>query len=484
MTTRTKNELLEVFREEYRGATAKRKTELLDAFTQASKLSRKHAITRLGEKPVDKRPAQKRGKRPDYDDTDRALLVRIWHLASCICSKRLIPFIPELLKQLSQSGHPIPDHSRKALLKMSARTADRLLKEERRRLGRSIGTTKKGGLLKHQIPIHTFSDWNDVKPGFFEADTVSHCDSSVAGKFISSLNLTDVATGWTEPIAIPNKTADDVVVGLDAIRHRIPFPMQGLDSDNGKEFINESVIEWCKHNCITFTRSREYKKNDQAWIEEKNRSVVRRHVGRSRFEGKSASDAMNAYYLKLRLYINFFQPCQKLIFKERTGSKTYKRYDVAKTPYQRVLESEHVTLAQKTALTELMNGLSMVALHEELYSLGEKLRDFAIYPPMPFASALASQRMSTFKFVSRADNAPNATVEISRCKTKPVDMMYKMRTRIMTYACGHVFRAADFCDIAPRPTVDVYLRKLVDRKQLCRIGWGRYEKIVDKSSTY
>ncbi len=409
MTLKTKREIVEVFRAEYCSADLKRKTELLDAFTKATGLSRKHSITVLRKSPVTNVDSskQKRGRRSMYNRDEIEILIKAWHLASCICSKRLQPFMPELLLELEKSGSSISRRSRTNLIGMSARTIDRLLQRERARSKRAVPTTKPGSLLRHQIPIHT----------------------------------------------------------------RTPFQIKGIDCDNGREFMNELLIDWCKEKAISFTRSREYKKNDQAWIEEKNRSVVRKHVGHARFEGVKAAHILNQYYSVLRLYINFFQPCQKLLLKERVGSKTYKKHDAAKTPYQRVLESKHVSKKDKQLLKEQKKNLSMVVLHEELFDLGKRLRQQAIDPTSPLAAALASQRMSTFKFVEFPTE-----VKVNSQIDQKQNMAQRIRTHLLLFPTGHTFRPCDFRHIAPRHLIDVYFRRWMQKNTLIKVGWGRYKK--------
>lgn len=478
MTLRTRREIVDVFRAEYDSANVKRKTELLDAFTKTTGLSRKHSIALLNKKEETRSlSTRKRGRQSNFSKTEVRILTKAWHLASCICSKRLKPFLPELLNELEKSGERISSDTCAKLQKIGARTIDRLLKKERARLGRSLSTTRQGSLLKHQIPIHTFSEWNNVTPGFFEVDTVAHCASNIAGRFIHSLNLTDVATGWTEMFALKERTAEAVIEGFEKALTKLPFPLLGLDCDNGKEFINETVIDWCKQNSVTFTRSREYKKNDQAWIEEKNRSVVRKHVGHCRFEGAKACHVLNQYYEILRLYINYFQPCQKLLIKERKGSKTYKKHDVAKTPYQRVLESQHVPVKLKSKLKKKRLTLSMVVLHEELSELGRLLQKHAIDPASPLAAALASQRMSTFKFVENPTPRIKDDEAIECQNDQPQNMAQRIRRHLLLFPPGHTFRPCDFRHIAPRYIIDIYFRKWTQKNKLVRVGWGRYQTI-------
>ena len=254
---------------------------------------------------------------------------------------------------------------------MSAATVDRLLLPERKKLGGGRSTTKRGSLLKKQIPVRTFAEWNDVVAGFIEADLVAHCGETVAGSFLNSLVLTDIATTWTEFLPILYKNEANVLEALQVARDLLPFPLKGLDTDNGSEFINNALLDFCQNEHITFTRSRPYKKNDQAHVEEKNGSIVRRMIGYDRYEGARAYTALAAVYEKLRLYVNFFQPSMKLVSKERVGAKVRKKYDKAQTPYQRVLTSSTVDAESKEALREQMLKLDPVLLFKQIEGLQE-----------------------------------------------------------------------------------------------------------------
>lgn len=213
-------------------------------------------------------------------------LLAVWKAANGICSKRLVPFLPELVSAMERFGHlSLPPEVRTRLLSVSVATVDRLLASERHKDAKGISTTKPGQLLKRQIPVRTFADWNDVRPGFFEADTVSHCGGQAVGSFLYTLTLTDISTCWTECAGLLGRTEADVTGVINELRKRLPFPMLGLDTDNGGEFINYELFRYCEREGITFTRSRSNKKNDQAHVEEKNGSVVRRLVGYDRFEG-------------------------------------------------------------------------------------------------------------------------------------------------------------------------------------------------------
>src|SRR6185369_2792369 len=199
-------------------------------------------------------------------------------------------------------------------------TIDRLLYDIRHgRKKRVLSTTRPGALLKHQIPIRTFSDWNDLKPGYMEADLVAHCGTSVQGTFLNTLVLTDIATGWTECLALLFRSQDHVMIALNQVRPILPFPLLGLDTDNGSEFLNHELLQYCQNEQINFTRCRPYRKNDQCHVEQKNGAIVRRVVGYDRYEGTAACKQLATLYGILRLYINFFQPSMKLLTKQRNG---------------------------------------------------------------------------------------------------------------------------------------------------------------------
>lgn len=369
MSVETRRELLLRTCLRYRQAKWREKRRILDEFVAASGYNRKYALNLLNHPPVMKTDNKPRHRERHYKEAVKEALVAVWKAANCICSKRLVPFLPEFVGAMERFGHlSISDEAREQLLSMSSSTADRLLFSERYKNGRGIGTTKPGGLLKRQIPVRTFSDWNDVAPGFVEADLVAHCGESADGSFLNTLVLTDVATEWTEPIALLRRSEADVAGGLDAARHLLPFPLLGLDTDNGSEFINYELLRYCEREKITFTRARSHRKNDQAHVEEKNGSVVRRLVGYDRYEGRDAWKALSGLYRVLRLYVNFFQPSMKLISKKRVDARVTKRYDRAQTPYQRVLSSDTVNDELKERLRHEYEQLDPVFLLKELES--------------------------------------------------------------------------------------------------------------------
>ncbi|MEX2488636.1 MAG: ISNCY family transposase, partial [Pseudomonadales bacterium] len=294
-----------------------------------------------------------------------------------ICSKRLVPFLGELIENMENHGHiELCAETRASLLAISPATVDRLLKHERVRIGKSVSTTRAGNLLKHQVQIRTFADWDDVVPGFFEADLVAHCGGDTRGAYINTLVLIDISTGWLEFMPLLEKSGGHVLEGLDVARALAPFPVLGLDTDNGSEFINHELINYCRDGCITFTRSRAYRKNDQAYVEEKNGSVVRRMIGYDRYEGNKAWRTLCKLYRELRLYVKFFQPSLKLLEKHRNGAHVTRHYEQAQTPYQRVLASG-VDSATKQRLIQEYHTLDAVGLLGRIQRLQQELQAHA-----------------------------------------------------------------------------------------------------------
>ncbi len=250
---------------------------------------------------------------------------------------------------------------------MSRSTIERCLRPVRfKGTHHGLSTTKPGTLLKKAIPVRTFADWNEDRPGFMEIDLVAHCGNTVEGQFLNTLTCTDVCTGWTEPRALRHRSQQAVRDALHNIRPELPFALLGIDSDNGSEFINELLYHYCLEKQITFTRSRPYKKNDQSYVEQKNWSVVRHTVGYDRFETDEEFELLTSIYSDLRLYINFFQPVLKLVSKVKVGDKFIKTYDQAKTPYQRIIARSDIPLETKARLTDLYVKLNPVVLRNSI----------------------------------------------------------------------------------------------------------------------
>ena len=372
---------------QYRGASKKEKGKILDQFVSTTGYSRWYARLVLRHEgrrlQTDKRtillavraPSKKRKRASLYDEKVQTALVKLWRLMDHICGKRLQPLLSELIRILERHNEFSCDRETKAkLLRISAASIDRLLRPERRKYElRGRAGTKPGTLLKKQIPIRTFAEWDEQQPGFVEIDLVAHDGGIGAGDYCQTLDLTDIATTWTETLAVRNKAQAWVFAALKEMRQKLPFPLLGIDSDNGSEFINTYLLAYCQQQKLSFTRSRPYRKNDNCFVEQKNYSVVRRAVGYQRYDTELQLRLLNELYATLRLYSNFFQPTMKLRAKERVGSKVTKRYDGAQTPYQRVLASPRVSKATKQRLRQQYETLNPAALKRKLMRIQDQL---------------------------------------------------------------------------------------------------------------
>lgn len=366
MSHRSKKELLEVIRPRYLKATRKEKKQILDEFIAATGYHRKYAIRVLKHQSKSK-GLKKPGRQKVYDDAVIQALTTIWEICGRICSKRLKPFIPEMIVVLERYHELLLDeHIKAQLLTISRATIDRCLKSARFEHRKGLSTTKPGTLLKNAIPVQIYTPWEDEHPGFIEVDLVAHCGESVEGPYLNTLSCVDIATGWMECLGLPNKTQQAVSQAILVLRQQLPFPLLGLDSDNGSEFINDNLYRYCLAEQITFTRSRPYRKNDQAHVEQKNWSVVRHMIGYDRLETADELDLLNSIYQDLRLYVNFFQPVLKLIAKEQVDGKTIKRYDQAATPFRRILASDLISPDVKANLINLYVHLNPVTLRNSI----------------------------------------------------------------------------------------------------------------------
>jgi hypothetical protein len=357
------------------------KGKILDEFIKVTGYHRKAAIRLLHQvnKP---RSNRKRGRPRKYSTAVVGALRVAWEATDRLCSKRLRPFLPELIKVLRRHGETTMSAEVEAqLCQMSPSTIDRLLKPWRRLGGRRpFSTTKPASLLKSSIAIRTFADWEEDKPGFLEADLVPHCGESPEGFYLNTLSTVDIATGWSECVGVWGKRQERVGSAVHRVRQRLPFPLLGVDSDNGGEFINQHLFAYCQREQITFTRSRSYKKNDNCYVEQKNWSVVRRLIGYDRYNSRAAYETLNRIYDLLRLYVNFFQPVMKLVSKTRHGAKVHKVYDTARTPYQRALESGVLAEAKQQELAATYHGLNPVLLLKQINENLESLWKLAVLP--------------------------------------------------------------------------------------------------------
>ena len=365
-------EYLETVAVRYREAKDRiEKSRILDEICATCGFHRKHAIRILARRSKPRSPPRRKpGPKSIYAFPEILRpLKKIWLTANLPCSKRLKAMIPLWLPGYEALFAPLTTEARDKLLAISASTIDRVLKHTRimhTRHGRT--TTKPGTLLRNQIPIAT-GQWQETRPGYLEADTVAHCGGSMAGEFAYTLDCVDIATGWTEQRAVWAKSDTSVVEQMRAIEKALPFPLLGFDSDNGSEFINHALVRHflSRQRPVQFTRSRAYKKDDNAHIEQKNWTHVREWLGYERFDDPEVIRLMNELYSnEWRFFHNFYSPSVKLVSKERVGSKTKKTHDEAKTPYERVMASEAVSDYTKNTLKMIRENTNPFTLRKAI----------------------------------------------------------------------------------------------------------------------
>jgi hypothetical protein len=380
---------------QYRKASKKTKGIILDQFVEATGYDRCYArwLLRNHGRRVQVAPGafveghagvRRPCPRPKtYGPEMLPLLIKVWRMLDYLSGKRLAAALPEVVVRLERLGEiRVSRAVRAKLLRISPATIDRLLKPERAKHQlKGHCHTKPGTLLKHQIPVRTFADWDQTRPGFLEMDLVGHDGGSTAGDYCFTLDVTDVTTGWSEQMATVNKAQTHVFCAINALRESLPFAVLGLDSDNGSEFINNQMLRWCKAENITFTRSRPYRKNDTCYVEQKNWSIVRRFVGYGRLEGEQSCEMLNKLYALLRDYNNFFMPSMKLVEKTRCGARVTRKHDKPKTPYQRLVESPEVPGELKTLLMSHYDTLNLAQLHRDIRAMQAKIQKQVLRPP-------------------------------------------------------------------------------------------------------
>ncbi len=382
-----------VMYERYHKAGRKARPGLLDEFCVTTGYNRKYAIRLLnGPRPEGERARRPRGRKPRYGKQVISILATVWEAAGYPWSVRLKALLPSWMPWI-RKRHRLTQQLEKELLGMSARQMDRRLQSRKREQKRKIyGRTKPGTLLKHHIPVKTDS-WDVQAPGFTEIDLVSHSGNSAEGEFAHTLNLTDIHTGWTESRALLGKSELAVQQALNEIQVGLPFRLLGVDSDNGSEFINWHLKRWCDEKQVQMTRGRPYKKDDNAHIEQKNWTHVRKLLGWDRYDSRAAVAAINAVYRhELRLWMNLYLPSVKRVKKVRVGSKVRRVYSPAQTPFERVLQSGQVDSQRVTELKKLRSTLDPFELTN---SIDRKLE--SVY-------GLANRRLSP-----KATNSRGAT---------------------------------------------------------------------------
>lgn len=374
MNMQTRHELTLEVLPRYLKANKQGKTKILDEYCANAGYKRKYAITKLRIYQLtagikDCSPGKHKRKRErTYDMAVEEALHAIWDAYDNVCAERMHPQLGEMTNKLIECGElKVKSEVEMKIKAVSLGTLKVLLKNIRiRKINRIGGTTKPGSLLKNQIPFRV-GLWDEEKIGFSEIDLVAHCGNSLSGEFVFTLNTTDIKTGWFEAEAVLGKSQEGVFNAIKNIREKLPFSLLGIDSDNGTEFINWIMVSYCEKENIVFTRSRPYQKNDNAHIEQKNWTTIRKNFGYTRIETKEKADQMNKLYKgPLRDYINFFLPSMKCTERERVGSRIIKKYDVAKTPYQRIIGSNDTPIDVKKILTERYSELNPIALRKEI----------------------------------------------------------------------------------------------------------------------
>ena len=376
---------LEMIYQRYKRSSKESKGKILDELCEVCEYNRKYAIWKLSRLPMKDKPKSrlKRRRPRKYDYRMQEIVEDVWKRANYPWSLRLKEILRLWLPWIRSRYRTMPEIEEK-LLSISASTIDRALRAKKRELKRRLyGRTKPGTLLRHKIPVRT-DTWDVKRPGFMEADLVPHCGGSSQGEFLCSLNLTDILSGWVETEAVMGKGQRGILEALDKISQRLPFKILGIDSDNGSEFINYHLLSWCDKQDIQFTRSRPYKKDDNAHIEQKNWTHVRKFMGWDRYDSPQALEAMNDLYEEeLSLFMNLFQPSVKLIKTVRKGSRKNRIYDRPQTPLDRLLASGYLSKKRVEELKALRERLNPFSLSERINKKLERIWDLAHYRYKP-----------------------------------------------------------------------------------------------------
>jgi transposase InsO family protein len=382
MTRVTVHEYAAALRHRYGAARKGVKKRILDEFCQTTGMHRKAAIRLLGG-PTRPRLVG-RGRPRRYGPEVTQALVNLWKVGDRMCGKLLAAVVPDLLAALERHGElQVSPEVRTLLLQVSPSTIDRLLRKQRTGGLRQPKRPRPASTsLKAQVPIRTWSDWKGVTPGSFQADLVLHCGDSTEGFYLTTLTAVDVASGWTELQPVWGLGKQRVGTAMHLIRERLPFPLRYLHTDNGSEFINHVLVPWCLREGIALSRGRGYRKNDQAYVEQRNWLSVRRQVGYQRYSSRAAFEALQQLHPLLRLQLNFFRPVRKLVGKERIGARVIKRYDQPLTPYQRLLASGSLSEVSRAQLERQYLATNPAGLQRridrllrQLWGLGETMNN-------------------------------------------------------------------------------------------------------------
>ncbi|MEO6205551.1 MAG: transposase family protein [Mycobacteriales bacterium] len=394
----------------YRRASKTDKGKILDELCATTGWHRNHARKALAAALQPKVVAPRRPRPPTYGPDVVTALQFCWAVLGAPTGKRLQPMMSDLVPRLRRFGElKVADEVALALVKMGASTMDRRLAPARASMTvRGRSHTKPGSLLKDQIPIRTWAQWDDAVPGFVEIDLVGHEGGNAVGEHAYTLTVTDIATGWTENRSVRNKAQKWVVAALEEITAIMPFPLLGVDSDNGSEFINYHLLRWCSERKLTFTRSRSGNSNDGAHVEQKNWAVVRTVVGYHRYDTSAELLLLNKIWVLQSRMTNYFLPQQKLIRKVRDGAKVTKTYDKPLTPQQRARLHVKVTEQDKAIMKDTMEELNPAAIQRQIQALTGQLLTLTTSkaaartkPPIQAVTSRASTHEST-KVATRA----------------------------------------------------------------------------------
>jgi Integrase core domain len=457
-----RREIKSAVAERYRVAGRSEKGRILDELCKVTGWHRKHAVRALANRPT--APPEARQQRTStYDVVIKDALTALWEASDRICGKRLKVMIPALLPALERHGRlKLGAADRVLVLAVSAATIDRLLADTK--LAAAGGKRRRVGFysaIRREVPIRTFNDWRDPPPGFCEIDMVAHGGTSVAGSFIQTLTMVDVATGWTECLPLVTREGSLVVEAIKRAQSLFPWIILGADFDNDSAFMNDIVVPWCRAHKIEVTRSRAYKKNDQAFVEQKNGAVVRRLMGYGRFDGIETAQVMARLYAAARLHVNFFQPSFKLKEKRREGAKVIKRYHAPATPYERALAHRHVSRKIKQRLRAQYRTLDPVVLLSEIRAAQEELgrridrRGLAAASQMPLPISNAADFAQTLGMSIKAGE-PRGTHR--RAKGK-----YKTRVRMPSKLDPHLATIEVWLAAEPQLTALAIVGRLAQR---------------------
>ena len=458
-----RREVLSAVAERYGTASRGEKGRILDELSATTGWHRKHAVRALSARAagqvasaVEGEAEPERGRRRKYEGV-RDALTALWEASDRVCGKRLKAMIPALLPALERYGRVQLDESERALiLSVSAATIDRMLVDVK--IAAAGGRRRRVGFysaIRREVPIRTFNDWKDPPPGFCEIDLVAHGGTSVAGSFIQTLTMVDIATGWTECLPLVARDGSLVVEAMRRAQSLFPWLIRGADFDNDSAFMNDVVVPWCRTRRIEVTRSRAYKKNDQAFVEQKNGAVVRRLVGYGRFDGVETAGVMARLYAAARLHVNFFQPSFKLKEKRREGAKVIKRYHAPATPYERALTHPRLSKAIKRRLRETYRGLDPVALLAEMRAAQEELGERIGKRGLAAATGASAADPLVF-----ARSLGTASVGEVRATHRVRKRRYKKRIRMPSKLDPHLATIESWLAAEPQLTALAIVRRL------------------------